>query len=164
MAIIKHKIGMIAGERNFQKVLFLNTQCQHYGCNVYLGGSECDFVGIRKSGYWAEYEIKVSRSDFFNDKKKINKHAKLSDCFNFKSSGRFLVPNYFFYVVPNGMVSIDEMPKYAGLIYIHDYRMEVVKNAPRLHKEKLKPDYVLGVLNSMSWKFFQQMQFEEQSK
>ena len=33
--------------------------------------NEADFFAVRKSGFCDEFEIKVSRSDLLNDKKKI---------------------------------------------------------------------------------------------
>lgn len=59
------------------------------------------------------------------------------------------LPNYFYYAVPEGMLEPDEVPPYAGLIYIttykgnfedepdkwhHDFR--IIRTAPQLHKTK----------------------------
>lgn len=52
------------------------------------------------------------------------------------------MPNYFYYAVPSGMLEPDEVPPYAGLIYIDsEYRYvkqsyRIVKEAPQLHKTK----------------------------
>ena len=52
------------------------------------------------------------------------------------------MPNYFYYAVPTGMIEPDEIPPYAGLIYIDKlYRyvaesFHIVKEAPCLHKTK----------------------------
>ena len=51
-------------------------------------------------------------------------------------------PNYFYYAVPTGLIEPDEVPPYAGLIYIDaEYRyiaqsFRIVREAPRLHREK----------------------------
>lgn len=46
-------------------------------------------------------------------------------------------PNYFYYAVPQDLVSVDEIPDYAGLIYVTEYgSLRTVKKAPLLHKEK----------------------------
>lgn len=46
-------------------------------------------------------------------------------------------PNYFYYTVPQDLVSVDEIPPYAGLIYVTEYgSLRTVKKAPLLHKEK----------------------------
>ena len=52
------------------------------------------------------------------------------------------MPNYFYYAVPTGLIEPDEVPPYAGLIYIDaEYRyiaqsFRIVREAPRLHREK----------------------------
>lgn len=53
-------------------------------------------------------------------------------------------PNYFYYAVPEGLIQPEEVPPYAGLVYImKEYRYVaqsfcIVKKAPQLHKEKYK--------------------------
>lgn len=46
--------------------------------NSYIFSWECDFFAIAKSGYSYEVEIKVSRSDFFADFNKEEKHRALA--------------------------------------------------------------------------------------
>lgn len=47
------------------------------------------------------------------------------------------MPNYFYYAVPEGMLEADEVPPYAGLIYIHeDSGLAIIREAPRLHAKK----------------------------
>jgi len=129
--------------------------------NWYIRGRECDVLRITKAGVSYEYEIKVSRSDFFADFKKQhvhwngevsgNKHTKM------KAGDRC---NKFFFVVPFELIKIDECPDYAGLIYFHENpfdkgqysKLWVVKPAPMIHKEKLQ----FNDLSSKLW-------FREQS-
>ncbi len=53
-------------------------------------------------------------------------------------------PNYFYYAVPEGLIQPDEVPEYAGLIWIQkEYRhvkssFIIKKQAPVLHKQKYK--------------------------
>lgn len=53
-------------------------------------------------------------------------------------------PNYFYYVVPEGLIQPEEVPEYAGLIWIlKEYRdvrsaYTIPKQAPALHKQKYK--------------------------
>lgn len=103
--------------------------------NVYMYQWECDFWCLSSSGYAKEIEIKISRSDFKADFKKEQKHLFLSTA---KGS-----PNKFFYACQTGLLSIDEIPSYAGLIYFDDYNCTVVKEAPYIHKEKEKYTGVL---------------------
>lgn len=47
------------------------------------------------------------------------------------------MPNYFYYAVPEGMLEADEVPPYAGLIYIReDSGLAIIREAPRLHAKK----------------------------
>jgi hypothetical protein len=78
------------------------------------------------------------------------------------------LPNFFYYAVPEGMLDPDEVPPYAGLIYIttskgpkyhcddpdkwhHD--IKIVRKAPQLHKTK----YTDAELN-LGEKFYYNMQ------
>ena len=47
-------------------------------------------------------------------------------------------PNFFYYAVPDGLIKEEEVPEYAGLIYIPEDNesMRIIKKAPQLHKEK----------------------------
>lgn len=103
--------------------------------NMYVFGWESDVLILTNSGYWYEIEIKISRADFHNDQK--HKSQK----FNFMADGDTRnKPHYFYYAVPEGMISPDEVPSFAGLIYMHRSRLEVIKKAPRLHKEKIREE------------------------
>ena len=56
-----------------------------------------------------------------------------------------MLPNKFFYAVPKGLISIHEVPDYAGLIYI-DENMQTtkVKDGKFLHREKINPQKVFN--------------------
>ena len=49
------------------------------------------------------------------------------------------MPNYFYYAVPEGMLEPDEIPPYAGLVYVSEDGKTLYKvvDAPRLHDRKL---------------------------
>jgi hypothetical protein len=102
---------------------------------MYVFGWESDVLILTNSGYWYEIEIKISRADFHNDQK--HKSQK----FNFMADeGTWNKPHYFYYAVPEGIISPDEVPSFAGLIYMHRSRPEVIKKAPRLHKGKIREE------------------------
>jgi hypothetical protein len=108
--------------------------------NFYLGWYEMDLCKIMKSGYVVEYEIKISRSDFFADFKKDNgyKHSRLQTNTSFC--------NRFFFVTPKGLLKPDEIPTYAGLIeysegttnsyWSNGGSTNIIKAAPLIHKTK----------------------------
>lgn len=61
------------------------------------------------------------------------------------------LPNKFYYACPENLIKIDEIPEYAGLIYVNDYgTANVVKKAPQLHK--IKHDWTKGLLDKYFWR------------
>lgn len=129
--------------------------------NLYLfkNNWETDFLLIQKtSGYCYEIEIKTSRSDFFNDFKKVEKHTILregthqvkkyrykfdpetkktiTDHYYVTKEWKFR-PNRFYYCVPENLIKIEEVPEYAGLMYVIGNKVKTVKEAKFIHKEKL---------------------------
>jgi len=91
--------------------------------NYYLGMWEADVIRIRRSHLVYEYEVKTTRKDYFNDFKKEvggrwtplrNKHKELEngtrEC------------NRFFFVVPENLITKEEIPPYAGLVYYKEYK------------------------------------------
>lgn len=51
------------------------------------------------------------------------------------------LPNYFYYVCPDGMIKLDDLPEYAGLIYLRKgwkNPLKIIRKAPILHKEVFK--------------------------
>lgn len=129
--------------------------------NLYLfkNNWETDFLLVQKtSGYCYEIEIKTSRSDFFNDFKKVEKHTILREGthqvkkyrYKFDPEAKKTVtdhyyvtkewkfrPNRFYYCVPENLIKIEEVPEYAGLMYVIGDKVKTVKEAKFIHKEKL---------------------------
>lgn len=142
--------------------------------NLYVFDWESDKLIITKSGLSYEFEIKISRGDFKNDFKKIDKHTilegkeeyipsydKILDAWKPRYTEHYKVanrkkPNYFYYAVPEGMITPDEVPEYAGLVYVIPKPengewltkdgewcgngLYVVKEAPKLHTIKYTGD------------------------
>lgn len=55
-----------------------------------------------------------------------------------------ILPNKFWFAVPENLISIDEIPDYAGLYYITERgKLKIIKRAPFIHKEKHNLDKVL---------------------
>lgn len=96
--------------------------------NFYHGIYEMDVFKLMHSGYVVEYEIKISKSDFKADFKKGNKHSLMED--------KKCMCNRFYFVVPEGLININEVPKYAGLIYFTKNEFfHIIKTAPLIHKQ-----------------------------
>jgi len=115
---------------------------------------ETDFLVVKENGFILDIEVKISRNDFKADFKK-KKHEILKngcitlDRFYARQEGGKLVkyfkgdvlkidiPNRFYFCVPEGLVSVDEVPDYAGLFYVNEFGgIRKVKEAKLLHKEK----------------------------
>ncbi len=158
MADIKHNEKSI--QKNLEK-RFDSGNIKYTVGNLYLFKEnwETDFLVVQKSGYCYEIEIKTSRSDFFNDFKKENKHLILNEGVYMKKKYRYHTdpetrkriseqyydrtewkfrPNKFYYCVPEGLIKVEEVPDYAGLMYVNSYGIvTTIKEAKFLHKEKL---------------------------
>ena len=51
------------------------------------------------------------------------------------------LPNKFFYAVPAGLIKKEEVPEYAGLLYINeDLSVTKIKDGKFIHKDVLKPE------------------------
>lgn len=132
--------------------------------NIFIDRWECDLLEITKSGYVYEYEVKISRSDFKADARKRTYKQSKADAIK---AGR---TNYFYYVVPTDLIAIDEIPDYAGLIYVQSYqarfysdekgyyyaerfRFETVKQAPKLSSTKITESRLIKLLESTYYRF-----------
>lgn len=127
---------------------------------------EEDFLMVKNNGYLIACEVKISRSDFKADFKKDIRHQILKDGFFVTDKKIFKErldpnkfnysywypgdkvprqrPNKFFYCCPENLIKLEEIPKYAGLIYITEYgTLKKIKEAPFLHKEKIDITEVL---------------------
>jgi len=114
---------------------------------------ECDLLAITRASYFYEYEIKLTVSDFRADAKKgqlpqhmikyykrygfpegKTKYDKLSD-------GSEYGPSKFWYIVPEGLIDVAQLPDFAGLIYITERNTHLffceIKKAPRLHLNRM---------------------------
>lgn len=115
---------------------------------------ECDVAELTSAGYLVEFEIKMSRSDFWRDSKKSGyvredpndwKTSKRTTKHELCASGHKRAPNRFYFAAPEGLLSVEDIPSWAGLIEVGRYReidwphCTVLKRAPLLHKEKRVP-------------------------
>lgn len=114
--------------------------------NHLLRGQQ-DMISVNGRGMLIEYEVKISRSDFKRDAKKGKQHSFIDH----RNDPHILqrIPNQFFYVVPEDMVSVDELPSFAGLYYISNGEMVLKKQAPLLHKQKHDMNRVLKKVTTL---------------
>lgn len=103
--------------------------------NHLLRGQQ-DVLSVNGKGMLIEYEIKISRSDFKRDEKK-NKGFSFTDPVMLKNQHNLTrIPNQFYYVVPDGLVKLEEIPDWAGLMYVVGDKLILQKKAPVIHTKK----------------------------
>lgn len=98
---------------------------------------ECDVFSITAAGYFTEYEIKLTHSDFLADAKKGERWYGGETKHSLLAQGGEHGPSRFWYVSPGGIIAPEEVPAWAGLlIFIRGIFFQIEKMAPRLHKHK----------------------------
>lgn len=141
---------------------------KYFLTNTHALLSEADVLGVSSTGYIYEYEVKISRSDFKAEfRNKIDKHKRLSTREShkvydiripgsLKLSGekeiRIHIPNRFFFACPEGLIKPEEVPEYAGLVYVYPYDVKVIKKAPLLHKIKVNSKLIEYLAHSLSFR------------
>lgn len=135
-----------------------STTAKYKISNIYIFKHDWEtdfFIVQRASGYAYDIEVKVTKSDFYNDFNKKEKHRILKsgvyqtwrETFNTTTQewerhhtehNWNFRPNRFYYCVPKDMIPVTDVPPYAGLIYANEIGLTIVKEAPFIHKEKLK--------------------------
>lgn len=97
---------------------------------------ECDIFRLQRNGFIIEYEVKMTKSDFYADFKKVQGSIEKH---NHILSGKRC--NRFYFVIPEGIIKEEEVPHYCGLITFDGHRLNVVRNAKLLSKEKVGYEY-----------------------
>jgi len=81
---------------------------------------------------------RLTHDPFFEEVTVLDLRATISSKIRFVSHDNKLLPNKFFYVVPTGLISKEEVPEYAGLIYVDEFgQCTKIKDGKFLHKDKL---------------------------
>lgn len=113
---------------------------------------ECDVFELTEAGFFREYEIKLSRADFKADASKMRRRYDYANDVDVVTNKHGLLadravhgPSRFWYVCPTDLLTAEEMPEWAGLIYAKEIvrlappwnvLFNEVKPAPQLHREK----------------------------
>lgn len=148
-------------------------------CCMTQNDNEADIFAIRKSGLCDEFEIKLSRADFFKDKKKVvmyrnndittgednkwfmassQERTQLAPWEKFKlqalSDGNMVV-NHFWYVVKKGVVTLGDLPDYAGFITVDETGfLEVLRAPKKLHSRKLSYEQMFKFASFLNERFW----------
>lgn len=147
---------------------------------IFQANWESDFFCINAAGFAYEIEVKVTYSDFMADFRKEQKHRAMdryksgyvverghlhSRKVDSKVHGHYRneyttitvtpihmarVPNRFFYCCPAGVIPLAKVPHYAGLLYVTDTGVRLLKKAPLLHNGKV--DYTKTLLTKFYYR------------
>ncbi len=136
--------------------------------NFFVGAWEMDVFKLTPSGYIYEYEVKTSRADFKNDfKKSFDKWVVEEGRVKKDDQGEYVKENKnkhdqlqqttrcnkFFFVVPENLIKLEEVPEHCGLIYINETgSIWMVKDAPLLHRGKAPDEIYKGLARSLSFR------------
>lgn len=141
--------------REIQRLLMFDRYRRSLVCPNYTPANwwECDIFELTEAGFFREYEIKLSTADFRADKEKRrndynvrrgvlpqeNKHDLLA-------ARDVRGPTQFWFVTTPDVIPAGELPEWAGHILcipnpqaVRNIQIELVKDAPRLHREKANP-------------------------
>lgn len=142
---------------------------KYFSINTFgMGEFEADMLAVHPTDmFCVEFEIKRSRSDFYADFNKKNKHELLK---------KGLWPsNQFYFVVERGLIDVQQIPYHLGLITIekrpiyheikrgivtktrrtYEYDVAVERVAKVLHQNQFPQHMLMKVLTSIMHKFFE---------
>ncbi len=138
------------------KEISKHLQIAHYESKPYqtlnfsrLGYFEADVFMVSSANLLVtEFEVKISLSDFKADFKKTAKHYRLK---NRTTYDHCRIPSYFYYSCPYGLIPLDLIPEYAGLVYVLEGgKIETIKAAPKLHDNKIEFKVLMAMLENLT--------------
>jgi hypothetical protein len=133
--------------------------------NINMAWGESDLLSVTRSGYIYDHEIKITRADFKADFgvngykltsiTKANKHDDL----RLAATRQRPLPNYFMYVAPVDLLTIHDVPSYAGLMVWQASQapfgvLEIVKKAPLLHKRKINEETWQQIARALMFRYW----------
>lgn len=151
-------------ERQVTKLLVRDRYATHTVLANYTPSNwwECDLVMITSSGYWHEFEVKLTLADFRRDGEKTREagpwgNRTLENKHDLLANNNDRGPTCFWYVMPAGLLQEDLLPAWAGLIEIEQngkylYEKTRVK-APRRHGQKADPAIRAHIFETCYWRF-----------
>lgn len=115
----------------------------HWGMMIH----ECDLLVITKAGYAWEIEIKVSRADLINDKKK--KHRHKSDKIK-----------WLYFAIPECLVKdIEHIPERAGIIVVKEKHYAEYIDGKRIKTPYLGCDILRSPKTNCNYKFSEEERY-----
>lgn len=161
-------------ERDIQNVLWSHYEKRGLPLvvpNVSVFHGVSDLITVSKRMVTTEHEIKITRADFRRDmttkhlhltlqpppgEAQIWKPLKQTTQEDIDNGGTLPLPNYFYFVVPYELVEVEDVPVYAGLMYVYGGQVAVMKEAPRLHGLKISEEQRQYMERGMTIRYWQQ--------
>jgi hypothetical protein len=136
------------------------------------GWHECDVFGVTRAGYFYEFAIKISVSDFRADAAKKDSDRYVYNGNGYERTGgrrkhdRLAMgdesgPSRFFYVVPDGLIGVEAVPSWAGLLYVKQRERNsnwgsIAEGlpAPKLHGKKIARVILRHAMNVCYYRYW----------
>lgn len=132
---------------------------------------ECDMWSLSKSGYWSEYEIKLTVADFNKDREKreqplgrwdrhTKSYSKVPERVkhDLLASGSVDGPSRFWYLLPESVLSKVTVPPWAGVREIVHWKgrtgLRIRQMAPQLHRQKCSEQIIATVKTAFFYRFW----------
>ena len=126
---------------------------------------ECDMFSVTKAGYGYEFEIKISKADFKADavKNRVVRGKSWPPTTEVKhellAKGQPDGPSRFAYVVPEGLLTPEDVPEWSGLYVVYKRRnghlaIKQEKQSPSLHKQKTPQSTIDKIKDSYMWRYW----------
>lgn len=114
-------------------------------------------------GYYYDYRLRTNVTGYgasFIEHKNVELLAPCTSI-DIKPIEDILCPNRFYYACPPGIISIDNLPPYAGLIYVMGKdECLIKKQAPFIHKRPLLGGPLTSILLEKFWYLSQEQRYQ----
>lgn len=138
--------------------------------NLHMWRGESDIVTLNDHGFFFEFEIKISRADLLNDRKK-SFHTDYLGGRQFATKTKYEQllagegPNRFYYLLPESLYEkcLDVIPDFAGVFTVSERGwIEKHKEAKLLHKIKATEQDTIKLLRAAYYKTFNRILQDKQ--
>lgn len=110
------------------------------------------FKNAKQKIFVEKFPSPISDRSYYNQYVEDGKYVSAEYCkMKWYDPEKFNIPNKFYYAIPKGLISVDEVPAYAGLIEVNNYQCTIVKQAPFLHKRYLFNEKFMRMLLYKFW-------------
>jgi hypothetical protein len=112
-------------------------------------------------GYYYDYKLGTHVTGYgesFIRQKQVELMAPCT-AITIKPITDILCPNRFYYACPPGIISVADLPSYAGLIHVEDSDAQIIKQAPFVHKRPMLGGKITRILLDKFWYLSQNQRY-----